>query len=76
MTGLLDGKYNNSISFDKCSVLHLGRNNSKIAHFLDGKQIKKDDNIKDLGVFMSNNMSSSVHCTYLFKKCSQISSLI
>lgn len=65
-----------NISFDKCSVLHLGRNNSKIAHFLDGKQIKTDDNIKDLGVFMSNNMSSSVHCTYLFKKCSQISSLI
>ena len=34
------------------------------------------NNIKDLVIFMSANMSSSEHCTYLFKKCSQVSSLI
>ena len=76
MSGHWSLKWQINISFEKCSILHLGRNNKNTVYLLDGNPIKSDTTIKDLGILMSENMSSSEHCMYLFKKCSQISSLI
>jgi ribonucleases P/MRP protein subunit RPP40 len=69
-------KWQLSISSEKCNILHLGKKNPKNTYFLNGMAIKSEESIKDLGVFMTEKFSSSLHCTHLFKKCSQISSLI
>lgn len=69
-------KWQVKISFEKCTVLHLGKKNTRRSYFIDGNLLKTDSNPKDLGVIMDENLASSAHCKYIFRKCSQVSSLI
>ena len=65
-----------NISIEKCFILHLGRNNPEMAYYLDGLKLQPSNSVKDLGVFTTNSLSSTIQCNEIYKKCSRISSLI
>nr|CAD2182024.1 unnamed protein product [Meloidogyne enterolobii] len=56
------------ISINKCSVLHIGNNNSSQSYLLNDKVIQVADCIRDLGVIIDNNFSFSFHIDYIIKK--------
>ena len=64
------------ISFDKCCVLHLGNNNPMIDYYFNDVVLRTEHIVKDLGIQVSDKLSSTPHCNYLFTKCSRISTLI
>ena len=65
------------ISYKKCNVLHLGMSNPKHAYKLGNIELDRFDvGCKDLGVFISKNLSSSIHCNNIVSKSSRISALI
>src|SRR6267154_2236162 len=47
---------------DKCSVMHLGRNNMANQYKLDDKKLKESKNERDLGVIIDKNLKFSDHC--------------
>ena len=49
-------KWQLSISSEKCNILHLGKKNPRNPYFLDGKSIKSEQNVKDLGVFITEKL--------------------
>ena len=52
-----------SFNFDKCKVMHVGRNNQKLPYTMSGQKMKITEVEKDLGVVMiSNDMKPSQHC--------------
>ena len=69
-------KWQLKISLEKCSVLHLGKNNIENPYFINGYELQRTNCVKDLGILTSSTMSSTLHCNELYKKCSRISSLI
>lgn len=56
---------------------YIGRNNPKFSYTL-GHEILSDTGLacKDLGVYVSSNLSSSIHCTNISAKASKISAMI
>ena len=65
------------ISSNKCNVLYLGNNNPKHEYRIDNHSIPSDfDYVRDLGVLVSNDLSSSDHCNYIIKKARRISNLL
>ena len=69
-------KWQLNIAFDKCSVLHLGKNNPMTTYYLGENIVKSQESVKDLGIYTTSNLSSTTHCHELYKKCSRIASLI
>jgi len=47
---------------DKCSVIHLGKNNPKSIYSLCNKEIKSSTKERDLGVIVDSTMKFSEHC--------------
>jgi hypothetical protein len=64
------------MSLEKCSILHLGNNNPKMAVSIDGFNLPTVEIVKDLGVFMSNDMKFSHHVHIIYCKAVQKSNLI
>lgn len=66
-----------TISFPKCSVLYLGHSNPKHVYNIEHDAIADAGaTFKDLGVFISSNLSSANHCSYVFSKASKVAALI
>ena len=65
------------ISVKKSNILYIGRNNPKYQYFLDGIQLESVGNsCEDLGVYISSDLSSRVHCVNIVAKASRISNMI
>ena len=64
------------MSLPKCFVLHLGRTNPKHCYKISDFELPKCSEMKDLGVYMSHNLSSTVHCNQIVKKARLVSNLI
>lgn len=66
-----------SVSLEKCCVLHLGNSNPRRPYFICNAELPHDiTEFKDLGVFVSHDLSSSAHCEYVTKNCMKTSNLI
>ena len=64
------------ISCSKCYKMHFGVNNPNTVHKFGDANIKSKCDIKDLGVFVSNNLKSSFHCNKLIDKTKRLSSML
>ena len=66
-----------SISYSKSSTLYLGGKNPKNSYSL-GPHILEDTGLgcKDLGIFISSNLSPSTHCSNIVSKASKIAAMI
>jgi hypothetical protein len=47
---------------DKCSVLHMGKTNTKCEYEISSKQLKTSQTERDLGVLVDSKMKFSEHC--------------
>lgn len=65
------------LSLHKCCVLHLGKSNPKYSYHIDDFVLPDDSKeIKDLGVYISHDLSSATHCNYIVKKAMRVANLI
>ena len=69
-------KWQLKMSIPKCLVLHLGKSNPKCCYKISDFELPKCSEIEDLGVYISQNLSNSVHCNQIIKKARLISNLI
>ena len=63
-------------NMDKCSVMHIGRNNPNAEYILKGNVINNTVKEKDLGVWIHNSLKPDVHCAVAVKKANQLLGLI
>jgi hypothetical protein len=61
---------------DKCSVMHIGNNNTNENYEMFGKVLKKSSEQKDLGVIVTNNLKNTKQCTTACSKANKILGLI
>ena len=65
------------ISLTKSNILYIGNSNPKHTYFLNNFRL---DNVgyscKDLGVYLTTDLSSRVHCSNIVSKASRISNMI
>ena len=47
---------------DKCTVMHLGRNNNASLYVLNDKGLKESESERVLGVIIDKNLNLSDHC--------------
>ena len=52
-----------SFNVDKCKIIHAGHNNPRRKYFMKGKELKEENDEKDLGVFVEANLKPGKHCT-------------
>ena len=64
------------IAFHKCNMLHLGQNNPKANYIFEDCQIPAVQVVKDLGVFVSDNMKFDVHVSKICAKAHRMCGLI
>ena len=69
-------KWQLQISFEKSSVLYLGKSNPLNVYRIYENNLPANDEVKDLGVTMHKTLSSSVHCNIIVKKARLFSNLI
>ena len=48
---------------DKCKVLHIGSNNQFTKYTMNGSELSKVNQEKDLGVTISNDFKPDKHCS-------------
>jgi hypothetical protein len=60
----------------KCGVLHLGDNNPRRPYFVKGVQLKVIEQVKDLGVIISQDLRFNSHIDQIVKKSSIKASLL
>src|SRR3989441_8033171 len=60
----------------KCCVMHVGKKNAKEVYQIDGKEIGKVKEIKDLGVFFTEGCKPTVNCNRVSKSANKIMGLI
>lgn len=56
--------------------MHFGVNNPNTVYKFGDADIKSESDIKDLGVFVSNNLKSSFHCNKLIDKTKRLCSML
>ena len=56
-------KWKMSFNIDKCKIIHAGHNNPKRKYFMNGRELKEENDEKDLGVFVESNMKPGKQCT-------------
>ena len=61
---------------DKCQVLHLGKNNARVAYLMEGKNLEAVSEIRDLGVIVSKDLKASRQCHKAAKKGNHVLGLI
>ena len=70
-------KWQLSISLSKSNVLYVGKKNPKLEYYLGNHLLENlGSSCKDLGVHISSNLDSSVHCENIVSRASRISGLI
>src|SRR5437899_5468647 len=60
----------------KCCVMHVGKKNAKEGNQINGKEIGKVKEIKDLGVVFTEGCKSTVNCNKVCKSANKIMGLI
>ena len=68
-----------NFNIDKCSILHLGKNNEQSNYFLDKDKknvLKKTTCEKDIGVTFADNLNFDKHIDNVVKKANQVTGLI
>ena len=61
---------------NKCSVLHLGRNNAQHSYTLGSVTLNGVDEIRDLGFIIDKNLKFSTHSSMIAKKAMLASNMI
>jgi hypothetical protein len=64
------------LSIEKCSVLHLGKNNPRKSYSINGISLKVTSSMRDLGVIMSDDLRFNRHIDDVLKRASTKSCLI
>jgi Reverse transcriptase (RNA-dependent DNA polymerase)/Endonuclease-reverse transcriptase len=64
------------ISCNKCYSMHFGVNNPLTVYKFGDVDIKIENNVKDLGVFVSNNLKNSFHCNKIVDKTKRLCSML
>ena len=64
------------ISLEKCNVSHIGQTNQKHQYTINGNILSSVQSVKDLGVNITSDLSSSTQCSYIVKKASRVAHLI
>ena len=59
------------INVSKCSVMHIGRRNPKSHYYIGNEILNVSVTERDLGIFVSNNLMFSEHCSKIASKASQ-----
>ena len=61
-------KWQIKFNVDKCKVLHIGNNNQFTKYTMNGSELSKVNQEKDLGVTISNDLKPKKHCSDVVKK--------
>jgi hypothetical protein len=70
-------KWQLKIATDKCVLLHLGHKNPKFVYKLDEIYLSTAiDYVRDLGVYISNDLSNSAHVNFIKNQATKVSGLI
>ena len=65
-------KWQMKFNVEKCKVLHIGNNNDHVSYSMDGVQLNKVDQERDLGVIISSDLKPSTHCKEVVKKANKL----
>ena len=65
-----------SFNTDKCTVIHMGKNNKEAEYKMGESVIKKSKKERDLGVFIASSGKSSEQCVLAVKKANSILGMI
>jgi ribonuclease P/MRP protein subunit RPP40 len=65
-----------SFNVDKCTVMHLGKNNRNFEYKMGEKILKTSEQEKDLGVIMHSNGKTSEQCGQAVKKANAVLGMI
>ena len=57
---------------DKCKVLHIGNRNVQANYTMNGKQLAKVEQEKDLGVVISSDLKPSKQCSEVVKTANEL----
>ena len=52
-----------SFNIEKCKIIHAGHNNPNRKYFMNGHELKEENDEKDLGVFVESNLKPAKQCT-------------
>jgi len=63
-------------NIEKCKVLHIGSDNQHFSYHMDGCELEKCTEEKDLGVIITNDMKSSRQCLQAYNRASRILGMI
>lgn len=55
-------KWGMSFNVKKCKVMHIGHSNKKRDYTMEGQQLEKTLEEKDIGVYMTRDLKPSTHC--------------
>ena len=69
-------KWQLPISYNKCYCMHFGVNNPQTVYKFGNTVIKRECDVKDLGVYINNSLKSSFHCNKLVDKTKRLCSMI
>ena len=65
-----------TISLTKTLMLHIGYKNAKHIYNINGNVIVSVTSVKDLGVYVSNDLSRKFHCCETAKRASRVANII
>ena len=69
-------KWQMQFNVDKCKVLHIGSNNDQTKYSLNGSELCKVNNEKDLGIIISNDLKPGKHISEVVKTANKIAGFI
>ena len=70
-------KWQLPVSLNKSKMLYIGKSNPQHSYSLDDYKLESGGHsFKDLGVYISTNLSSRIHCSNIVSKASRISYMI
>ena len=55
-------KWKMSFNIEKCKIIHVGHKNPRKKYYMNGKELKEEDDEKDLGIFVDANMKPGKQC--------------
>ena len=65
-------KWQMKFNVEKCKVLHIGSNNDHVNYSMNGAELSKVDQEKDLGVLISKDLKPSLQCKEVIKTANKL----
>ena len=72
----MDNSLADQIQYDKCKVLHVGKNNSKYKYYMDGRELEWTLVEDDMGVLVDKDQHFKQHINKTVKKGNKIAGII